>query len=75
VGQIGQEELHGLYWLLKGGGWWTERDLDRWKKMNALGELEVQNDFDRRHKVKEHVGNCRPSIILYPANVDFWASS
>jgi hypothetical protein len=22
---MGQEKLHGFYWLVSGGAWWTER--------------------------------------------------
>jgi hypothetical protein len=25
VGQMGQEQLHGLYWLVNGGEWWNEK--------------------------------------------------
>jgi hypothetical protein len=25
MGQMGQDILHALYWLVNGGGWWTER--------------------------------------------------
>jgi hypothetical protein len=33
---MGQEKLQGLYWLVKGGGWWTERQWDRWTKGTNL---------------------------------------
>jgi hypothetical protein len=25
MGQMGQDILHALYWLVNGGGWWTIR--------------------------------------------------
>jgi hypothetical protein len=36
LGQIGQEKLYGLYWLVSGGGWWNEREWDRWDKRNCM---------------------------------------
>jgi hypothetical protein len=33
---MGQEKLHGLYWLENGGGWWPERQWDRWDKRNFM---------------------------------------
>jgi hypothetical protein len=33
VGQMGQEGLYVLYWLMNGGGWWTETQWDRWNKI------------------------------------------
>ena len=28
-------KLHGLYWWVNGGGWWAERDWDRWERRNG----------------------------------------
>jgi hypothetical protein len=33
---MGQEKLHGLYWLVSGGEWRTEREWDRWDKRNSM---------------------------------------
>jgi hypothetical protein len=39
------EKLHDLYWSLSAGGWWTERQWDRWDKRNALGKLKIHIKF------------------------------
>jgi hypothetical protein len=31
-----QEKLHGLYWVMNGGGWLTEIQLDTWDKRNYV---------------------------------------
>jgi hypothetical protein len=36
VGQMGQEKLHGFYWLVSGGGLGTEREWDRWDKRRCM---------------------------------------
>jgi hypothetical protein len=36
VRQMGQKKLYGLYWLLISGGWWTEREWDKWDKRNGM---------------------------------------
>jgi hypothetical protein len=33
---MGQEKLHGLYWLVCSGEWWTEREWDSWDKRNCM---------------------------------------
>jgi hypothetical protein len=36
VGQMGQEKLYGLYWLLISGGLWIERHWERWEKRKCM---------------------------------------
>jgi hypothetical protein len=34
-GTNGQKKLHGLYWVMNGGGWWTEIYWDKWTREPA----------------------------------------
>jgi hypothetical protein len=31
-----KDKLDGLSWLVNGGGWWTERHLERWDEKDVM---------------------------------------
>jgi hypothetical protein len=57
---MGQEKLHGTYCLVEGGGWWREKQWDRWDKGNTL-KLKRTQHFVGNMEIKFYFWISRPT--------------